>query len=78
MNPGPDPLGLMTITEDRVMPILLPGVLALSRRARYFSFYPFLLDEYARAGLRSTRRSLSSFITRREYEFAVAAHLCTN
>jgi len=78
MNPGRDPLGLMTITEDRIMPILLPGVLALSRRARYFSFYPFLLDEYASTGLRSTRQALSSFIKRREYEFAVAAHLCTN
>ena len=30
VKPGLDPLGLMTITEDRIMPILLPGVLALS------------------------------------------------
>ena len=39
---GLDPLSLQTITQDRIMPILLPGVLVLSRRARLFSFYPFL------------------------------------
>ena len=32
---GRDPLGLQTITLDRIMPILLPGILVLSRRARY-------------------------------------------
>lgn len=34
MKRGRDPLGLQTITLDRVMPGLLPGVLALSQRAR--------------------------------------------
>ena len=38
-----DPLGLQTITLDRIMPALLPGVLALSERARYLTIYPFLL-----------------------------------
>jgi hypothetical protein len=28
---GQDPLGLQTITTDRILPALLPGVLALSR-----------------------------------------------
>ena len=43
---GRDPLGLQTITLDRVMPRLLPGVLALSQRARYLTIYPFLLSLY--------------------------------
>jgi hypothetical protein len=43
---GQDPLGLQTITTDRILPGLLPGVLALSRRARYFSIYAFLLLRY--------------------------------
>ena len=44
---GRDPLGLETITTDRIVPLLVPGVLALSTRARYFSFhlFLFLLDE---------------------------------
>src|SRR5829696_3811265 len=43
---GLDPLGLQTITQDRIMPLLLPGVLVLSQRARLFSLYPFLVAEY--------------------------------
>jgi hypothetical protein len=39
---GRDPLGLQTTTQDRLMPLLLPGVLELSVRARYFSFHAFL------------------------------------
>lgn len=31
---GRDPLGLLTTTQDRLMPALLPGILELSRRAR--------------------------------------------
>jgi len=43
---GRDPLGMQTITLDRIMPTLLPGVLALSERARYLAIYPFLLSLY--------------------------------
>ena len=35
---GRDPLGLQTTTQDRLMPLLLPGPLELSQRARYLSF----------------------------------------
>lgn len=74
---GRDPLGFQTITHDRVMPWLLPGVLELSRRARYFSFHPFLLDEYERAKLPASNRALSDFIRAKEYEFRIASELCT-
>lgn len=43
---GRDPLGIQTITTDRIMPQLVPGLLALSRRPRYLSSYPLLLGEY--------------------------------
>jgi hypothetical protein len=46
VKPGRDPIGLQTITLDRIMPILLPGILVLSRRARYFTFFPFLLQTF--------------------------------
>jgi hypothetical protein len=73
---GRDPLGLQTITVDRIMPQLLPGILALSLRARYFSFYPFLLAEYQAHKLSSTNNALSSFIKAREYEYGLAVQLC--
>jgi hypothetical protein len=57
---GRDPLGLQTITIDRIMPQLLPGLLALSQRARYFSFYPFLLAECQAHKLPPTNNALSS------------------
>ena len=73
---GRDPLALQTITQDRIIPILLPGILALSRRARYFSFHCFLLDEYARRKMPASNAALSKFVLAREYELALAVELC--
>jgi len=76
VTPGRDPLGLQTITLDRIMPRLLPGILVLSQRARYFSLHAFLLHEYQRRRLPLTNNDLSSFIKLREFEYAVAVQLC--
>jgi hypothetical protein len=73
---GRDPLGLQTITLDRVMPALLPGVLALSERARYMTIYPFLLSEYQQRRLAADNASLGDFIRLREYELCLAMQLC--
>lgn len=73
---GRDPLALQTITQDRIIPLLLPGILALSGRARYFSFHCFLLDEYARRQLPATNAALSKFMLAREYEHALAVEMC--
>jgi hypothetical protein len=75
---GRDTLGLQTTTQDRVMPQLLPGILELSRRARYFSFHAFLLDEYRRRRLAPDRTSLSTFIKRREWDLGLAVRPCPN
>src|SRR6266516_8047503 len=75
---GRDPLGLQTITLDRIMPILLPGILVLSRRARYLTLFPFLLKQYERLRLDPTNEGLSEFVKRREFEYAVAVQLCPN
>lgn len=77
-NAGRDPLGLQTATQDRFMPILLPGILELSRRARYFSFHAFLLDEYRRRRQRADAKALASFIRRREWELGLAVQRCPN
>ena len=58
------------------MPLLLPGVLELSVRARYFSFHAFLLDEYRRRRMAPDNRSLSAFIKHREWEFGLAVLSC--
>ncbi len=76
MTPGRDPLGLQTITLDRIMPRLLPGILVQSRRARYFSLHAFLLSEYQRRRLPLNNNDLSAFIKLREFEYAVAVQLC--
>jgi hypothetical protein len=73
---GLDPLGLETITIDRIVPRLVPGILALSDRARYFSFHLFLLDEFARRRLEPTSVNQSYYFRRREYEFGAAVLLC--
>jgi hypothetical protein len=78
VNEGRDPLGLQTTTQDRLMPILLPGLLELTRRARYFSFHAFLLDEYQRHRLPTDGKSLAAFIRRREWDFGLAVQRCTN
>lgn len=75
---GRDPLGLMTITQDRIMPVLVPGLLALSNRARYFTFHPFLIDEFERRELPPDDGALSDFIRLREFELACAVQLCPN
>ncbi|MEV0595795.1 hypothetical protein [Nonomuraea cavernae] len=75
---GRDPLGLQTTTQDRLMPLLLPGILELSRRARYFAFHAFLLDEYRRRRLPADYKSLSMFILRCEWDFGLAVQRCPN
>lgn len=76
LKEGRDPLGLQTTTQDRLMPVLLPGILELSRRARYFSFHAFLLAEYRDRHLAADGNTLSAFIKRREWEYGLAVLRC--
>ncbi len=76
VNEGRDPLGLQTTTQDRLMPLLLPGILELTRRARYFSFHAFLLAEYRDRRLPPDSKSLWTFIKRREWDFGLAVQRC--
>lgn len=60
------------------MPVLLPGILELTRRARYFSFYAFLLAEYRARRFPADRAALSRFIKLREWELGLAVLRCPN
>jgi hypothetical protein len=73
---GRDPLGLQTTTQDRLMPALLPDINELTRRARYFSFYAFLLGQFEEERRPATRTELSSYIKAREYELGLAVLRC--
>jgi hypothetical protein len=76
MQEGRDPLGMQTTTQDRLMPLLLPGILELSRRARYFSFHAFLLSEYQRERAKADSKVLSTFIKRAEWDLGLAVQRC--
>jgi hypothetical protein len=73
---GRDPLGLQTTTQDRLTPILLPGILELSRRARYFSFHAWLLHTYRERKFKADNSALSSFIKAREWDYGLAVLRC--
>ena len=73
---GRDPLGLNTITTDRILPQLLPGILQLSERARYFSIYSWMLWQFAERRRPATTDELDRFIRRREFELCLAMRLC--
>ena len=73
---GQDPLGLNTITLDRILPDLIPAILQLSERARYFSIYPWMLWLFAERRLPATPAALDEFIRRREFELCLAMKLC--
>ena len=60
------------------MPLLLPGILELSQRARYFSFHAYLLDRYLDLYGKGTvnKESQSAFIKAREWELGLAVLHC--
>src|SRR5215213_11572001 len=73
---GQDHLGLGSVSSDRILPKLAPGINVLTFHPRYWSFYTFVLDEFGRRDLPRTRRAFVEFYRPREAIFAVGAQLC--
>ena len=73
---GQDHLGLGSVSSDRILPKLSPGIIVQTVHPRYLSFYTFLLDEFWRRDLPRTRAAFSRFLRPREAIFAIGAHLC--
>ena len=73
---GQDHLGLGSVSSDRILRTLAPGINVLTVHPRYWSFYSFVLDEFWRRRLARTRRSFAGFYRPRESVYAVAAYLC--
>lgn len=72
---GRDHLGLGSVSIDRILPMLSPGINVLTFHPRYHSFYIFLLDEFIQRDLPSTRAAWKAFYRPREYIFSVGGHL---
>jgi hypothetical protein len=75
---GLDPIGLRALTAGRIVSRLTPAVLALSDRARYVSFYAWLLKRYAEQRRPLSMTALGNYILAREYEYGLAVRLCPN
>jgi hypothetical protein len=73
---GQDHLGLGSVSSDRILRLLVPGINVLTVHPRYWSFYSFVLDEFWRRRLPRTRRSFAGFYRPCESIYAVAAYLC--
>lgn len=58
------------------MPALLPDVNELTRRARYLSFYAFLLHRYQNEKRPLDKPTLSSFLKAREWDLGLAVLRC--
>jgi hypothetical protein len=57
---GQDHLGLGSVSSDRILRMLVPGINVLTVHPRYWSFYSFVLDEFWRRRLARTRRRHSA------------------
>ncbi len=73
---GQDHLGLGSVSSDRILRTLAPGINVLTVHPRYWSFYSFVLDEFWQRRLARTRRSFAGFYRPCEWIYAVAAYLC--
>lgn len=68
-NSGEDFLGLRSV-QGNITDYLLPGIITITPRARYYSFYSWVLHEYQ--SQHPVGMSLAKFVKRREQVFALA------
>ncbi len=73
---GRDHLGLGSVSSDKILQALSPGIYVLTIHPRYFSFYVFLLDEFWRRDLPRNRTAWKDFYRRHEFVYSIGANLC--
>jgi hypothetical protein len=73
---GQDHLGLGSVSSDRILTWLSPGINVLTIHPRYWSFYAFVLDEFWAADLPRNRSAFRDFYRPREALFAFACQMC--
>ncbi len=73
---GQDHLGLGSVSSDRILPTLSPGINVLTIHPRYWSFYAWVLDEYWIHKGPKNAATFIPFYRQREALFAFACQLC--
>lgn len=73
---GQDHLGLGSVSSDRILARLSPGINVLTIHPRYWSFYAFVLDEFWAQDLPRTKAAFKDFYRPREAMFAFACQVC--
>lgn len=69
---GQDPMGMLNI-GDQVFSMLLPGLTSVTDRIRYYSFYCWLFDWYAKEIGSENPKELYKYVRRAEYLLALIA-----
>lgn len=71
-----DHLGLASVSQDRILPVLSPGVNVQTVHPRYWSVYSWFLTEFWEQDLPRTRAAWGRFLKPRERIFVAAVLLC--
>jgi len=71
---GRDPLGLSR-ASDILIEYLLPGIISTTSRARYYSFYPWLIRDVALVSAEGKSRSFRQEFMSRDTAFGVSSYL---
>lgn len=72
---GRDPLG-MQVASIATYAILLPGLTNLTRRVRYYSFYCWVIERYAKDESSTASDIFKRFVRRAELQFAYGMTVC--
>lgn len=73
---GMDHLGLASVSQDRILPALSPGINVLTVHPRYWSVYSWLLTEFWDRELPRTKAAWGRFLKPRERIFVAAVLSC--
>lgn len=73
---GMDHLGLASVSQDRILPALSPGINVLTIHPRYWSVYGWLLTEFWERDLPRTNAAWGRFLKPRERSFVAAVLSC--
>lgn len=73
---GQDHLGLGSVSSDRILPSLSPGINVLTIHPRYWSFYSWVLDDFWATDLPRNHSAFRAFYRPHEALFAMACHVC--
>lgn len=73
---GLDHLGLASVSQDHILPLLSPGINVLTPHPRYWSFYLLVLAEFWKRSLPRTAASFRTFFRPWEATFSMACHVC--